>query len=52
MAVDESGKLPDIAVDAAVRTDTAMDFLVLWTWSEAAEEGFLVLAACGYGCGW
>jgi hypothetical protein len=50
MGVDESGKLPDIAVDAAVMTDAVLDFLVLWAGSEAAEEGFLVLAASGCGC--
>ena len=51
MGVDEGGELPDVAVDAAIGADAALEFLGLWTGSEAAEEGFFVAASGGGGGG-
>jgi len=49
VGVDERGELPDVAVDAAVGTDAALEFLVLWVGAEPAEEGSLVFAPGGRG---
>jgi len=39
---DEGCKLPDIAKDAVMGADTALDFLGRgWIWAETAEEGLL-----------
>ena len=51
MGVDEGGELPDVAIDAAVGADAALDFLSMWAWAEAAEEGFSVATSGGGGGG-